>query len=258
MSVKFEISDHVAKVTINRPDRMNSVDAATTHQLEAIWREVEGNPEIRCVVLTGTGERAFCAGADLKEDNGLSGVDYWSAALPHGFGGIALRKTMTTPVIARVNGLALGGGMEMVLGCDIVIAAETARFGLPEAKVGNLPLAGGMTLLQRAIPRNIAVGLMMTGRMASASEMASYGLVNSVVPADELDAEVDRWIADLTASAPLCLRAIKSTVRNTDCLPPDQAQALSTPELMAALRSEDSDEGTLAFREKRAPVWKGK
>lgn len=258
MSVEFEIIDHVAWVTINRPGRMNAVDTATTHELEVIWQKVEEDPNIRCVVLTGAGNRAFSAGYDLKENNGLSGVDYWSAALPNGFGGIALRKTMSTPVIARVNGLALGGGMEMVLGCDIVIAVETASFGLPEAKVGNLPLGGGMTLLQRAIPRNIAVGMMMSGRMASASEMASYGLVNSVVPAEELDAEVDRWVADLAACAPLCLRAIKTTVRNTDCLPPDQAQALSTPELMAALRSEDSDEGTLAFREKRAPIWKGK
>ena len=235
MSVLFEVSNHVARVTIDRPTRMNAIDSATSLALEDAWCRIEQDPDIRCVVLTGAGDRAFSAGADLKENNGLSGVDYWTAALPNGFGGIALRKSLTTPVIARVNGLALGGGLEMVLGCDIVIAADTARFGLPEAKVGNLPLAGGMTLLQRAVPRNIAVGMMMTGRMAPASEMAAYGLVNAVVPAAELDAEVDRWVADLAASAPLCLRAIKATVRHTGHLPPEQAQAVSTHELMAAL-----------------------
>lgn len=258
MSIDFDVSNGVAHVTINRPDRMNAIDAATTMELETVWRQIEEDTSIRCAVLTGTGDRAFSAGADLKDDSGVSGVDYWTASLPNGFGGIALRKTMSTPIIARVNGLALGGGMEMVLGCDIVIAAETARFGLPEARVGNLPLAGGMTLLQRVVPRNIAVGMMMTSRMATASEMASYGLVNAVVPLEELDKEVDQWVADVMASAPLCLRAIKATVRNTNHLPPDQAQAISTPELMAALNSEDSAEGTAAFREKRAPVWKGK
>lgn len=258
MNVEFSMSDHVAHVTINRPERMNAVDAATWQELETIWSRIENDPKVRCVVLTGAGDRAFSAGADLKENTAKSGVDYWADALPNGFGGIALRRTLNTPVIARVNGLALGGGMEMVLGCDIVIASENARFGLPEAKVGNLPLAGGMTLLQRIIPRNIAVGLMMTGRMVSAKEMASYGLVNSVVPAEELDDEVDRWIADLSASAPLCLKAIKATVRQTDHLPPEQAQALSTPELMVALNSEDSKEGVRAFREKRAPNWQGK
>lgn len=258
MSVLFTLENHVARVVIDRPERMNAVDRATSDELETIWRKIEADPTVRCVVLTGSGERAFSAGADLKDSNGLSGLEYWASANPLGFGGIALRRSLKVPVIARVNGLALGGGMEMVLGCDIVIASDTARFGLPEAKVGNLPLAGGMTLLQRLVPRNIAVGLMMTGRMASAVEMERYGLVNAVVPQDELDAEVDRWIADILASAPLCVQAIKSTVRETGEMPPDQAQAVRSPELIAALTSEDSLEGVRAFREKRAPVWQGK
>ncbi|MBW3099048.1 enoyl-CoA hydratase-related protein [Pseudohoeflea coraliihabitans] len=258
MSVTFTSKDHVARVTIDRPQRMNAIDAATAGELETIWQKIEADPSVRCVVLTGAGDRAFSAGADLKDETGVSGLDYWAAANPEGFGAIAFRRSLKVPVIARVNGVALGGGMEMVLGCDIVIAAESARFGLPEAKVGNLPLAGGMTLLQRLIPRNIAVGLMMTGRMASAQEMAHYGLVNAVVPADELDAETDRWVADILACAPLCLRAIKATVRDTAELPPDQAQAMRSPDLIAALVSDDSQEGVRAFREKRAPVWQGK
>lgn len=258
MSVLFDVSDHVARVTIDRPDRMNAVDSTTHRRLGDIWDEVEGTPEIRCVVLTGAGDRAFCAGADMKEDTGLSGVEYWKALSADGFRGIGLRSTLSTPVIARVNGLALGGGLEMVLGCDIVIAAETARFGLPEAKVGRVPLDGGMVLLQRLIPRNIAAGMMMTGRMACADEMARYGLVNAVVPADDLDAETDRWVGDILACAPLSLRAIKATLRATSELSVQDAYRFETPELIAALTSEDSNEGVTAFREKRKPIWRGR
>ena len=216
-----------------------------------------GNPDIRCAVLTGAGDKTFSAGADLKDDTGLSGEAYWKGISAAGYSGIALRQ-MTTPVIARVNGLALGGGLEMMLGCDIVIAAETARFALPEAKVGRVPLDGGMVLLPRLIPRNIAIGMMMTGRMVPASEMATYGLLNAVVPMDELDAETDRWAADLLNCAPLSLAAIKAVARQSAHLDPQSAYAHHTDALVAALKSEDVDEGVAAFREKRAPVWKGR
>lgn len=258
MSVLFTVKDHVARVTIDRPDRMNAMDTATQARLAEIWDAIEADPEIRCVVLTGSGDRAFSAGADLKDDTGMSGVDYWKDLSGTGFRRIALRDRLSTPVIARINGLALGGGLEMAMGCDILIASETARFGLPEARVGRLPLDGGMVVLPRLIPRNIAVGMMMTGRMQPAAEMAGYGLVNAVVPASELDAEVDRWVADILASAPLSLRAIKATVRETAEMPVHEAYQHETPELIAALTSEDADEGVAAFREKRAPVWRGK
>jgi crotonobetainyl-CoA hydratase len=257
MSVTFDVQDHLAHVTIDRPTRMNALDSATHQRLNEIWDEVEATPNIRCVVLTGTGERAFCAGADLKDDTGKSGVEYWQG-ISDDFSGIALRRTLKTPVIARVNGLALGGGLEMVLGCDIVISADTARFALPEAKVGRIPLDGGMVLLQRLVPRNIAVGMMMTGRMIPADEMLRYGLVNAVVPLADLDAEVDAWVADILAAAPLSLRAIKALARETSQLPVHDAFMRQTPELIDALNSEDADEGVTAFREKRAPVWKGR
>lgn len=257
MSIGFEISGHVARVTIDRPDRMNAVDSATHARLAEIWDEVEGNPEIRCAVLTGTGSKAFCAGADLKEDTGLSGIEYWQSIGKSGFSGIALRK-MSTPLIARVNGLALGGGLEMVLGCDIVVAADTARFGLPEAKVGRVPLDGGMVLLPRLLPRNIAMGMMMTGRLLSASDMERFGLLNAVVPPERLDEETDRWVEDLLSCAPLSLRAIKAVARQTAHLPVQDAFQHPTHELEAALVSSDADEGVAAFRDKRAPVWKGR
>ncbi len=257
MSVRFDIADHVARVTIDRPERMNAIDTATHRRLAEIWDQIEVNPDIRCAVLTGAGDRVFSAGADLKDDTGLSGVEYWKGLSKHGYRGLSLRP-MSTPVIARVNGLALGGGLEMVLGCDIVIAADTARFALPEAKVGRVPLDGGMVLLPRLIPRNIAIGMMMTGRMVSAAEMARYGLLNAVVPLADLDAEVDAWVADILRAAPLSLRAIKAVARKTASLSAHEAYEQGASELAEALGSEDANEGVLAFRERRAPVWRGR
>lgn len=257
MSVKLDILEGVATVTIDRPDRMNAVDLATETRLEEIWKQIEVDDTIRCVVLSGAGDRAFCAGADMKATSGKSGLEYWASLNPNGFGGIAMRGTLNVPIIARVNGLALGGGMEMVLGCDIVIAADTARFGLPEAKVGRLPLDGGMVMLQRLIPKKIAAGLMMTGRMMGAAEAASYGLVNAVVPQDELDQEIDKWVVDILSCAPLSLRSIKQTIRDTGHLNIHEARALKLPETIRALSSEDAEEGVTAFREKRPPVWRG-
>lgn len=256
MSVDFQISGNVARVTINRPESLNAVDSAAHTRLGEIWTEVEANPDIRCAVLTGAGSRAFCAGADLKEESGLTGVDYWQGISGSGFSGIAL-KQMSTPVVARVNGLALGGGMEMVLGCDIVIASETARFGLPEAKVGRVPLDGGMVLLPRLLPRNIAMGMMLTGRLVPARELEPYGFLNSVVAPEKLDEETDRWVADLLSCAPLSLKAIKAVSRQTAHMAAQDAFEHPTKELAAALLSSDADEGVAAFREKRAAVWTG-
>jgi len=258
MAVLFELSEGVARVTIDRPERMNAIDPTAEAELETIWQRIEADPAIRCVVLTGAGEKAFSAGADMKAASGPSGLEYWAQSNPDGFGGIALRESLNVPVIARVNGFALGGGMEMVLGADIVVAAEHARFGLTEARVGRLPLDGGMVLLQRLVPRNVASGMMLTGRIVGAEEMSRHGLLNAVVPLNDLDTEVERWVTDILACAPLSLRAIKASIRRSAGLSAREAQALRTPELVAALVSEDSDEGVTAFREKRKPVWKGR
>lgn len=257
MSVSLVIEQHVATVTLARPEALNAVDLETESELQRVWNELEHNRDIRVVVLTGEGDRAFCVGADLKNPS-MSGLEYWAAPRPGGFGGIALRETLNVPVIARVNGYALGGGFEMVLGCDLVVACEEASFGLPEALVGRMPLDGGMTLLQRQIPYRQAMAMLLTGRRVSAREALDMGLVNEVVPRVELDAAVERWVEGLLACAPLSLQAIKQVVRRTSTLSAAEAQALRLPALVSALQSEDAHEGVRAFQEKRKPRWSGR
>jgi crotonobetainyl-CoA hydratase len=256
--ILYDKRDHVARITIDRTDVLNAIDAAAEQELQAIWARIEADRDVRVVVLTGSGERAFSTGADMKGGSGSSGLEYWAKDRPGGFGGIALRETLNVPVIARVNGHAVGGGFEMMLGCDIVVAVEAATFGLPEARVGRLPLDGGMTLLQRQIPFRQAMGLLLTGRRIKAAEALAMGLINEVTPRENLDAAVQRWVDDILACAPLSVRAIKQVARNTGHLTAQQAQAMRLPAVVEALQSSDSNEGVRAFIEKRKPVWQGR
>ena len=256
--VRFDVdrAAGVARVTLDRPDRLNAVDVATDTALNEIWDAVERDRAVRCVVLTGTGGRAFCAGADMKED-GPGGLAYWARSCRHGFGGIALAGRLSVPLVGRINGLALGGGFEMALGCDILVAAQSASFGLPEPRVGRLPL-DAMVTLPRRLPRALAMGVLLTGRRIGAAEALAAGLVNEVVPDADLDRAVEEWVDDILAGAPLSLRAIKRCVADTAHLAEREARSACLPSLIAALESEDADEGVAAFREKRAPVWKAR
>jgi crotonobetainyl-CoA hydratase len=256
--ILYDMRDHVARITIDRADVLNAIDAASERELQAIWAGIEADRDVRVVVLTGAGERAFSTGADMKGGSGSSGLEYWAQERPGGFGGIALRETLNVPVIARVNGHAVGGGFEMMLGCDIVVAVEQATFGLPEARVGRLPLDGGMTLLQRQVPFRHAMGLLLTGRRIKTAEALAMGLINEVTTRDNLDAAVQRWVDDILACAPLSVRAIKQVARTTGHLTAQQAQAMRLPAVVEALKSSYSDEGVRAFVEKRKPVWQGR
>jgi crotonobetainyl-CoA hydratase len=258
MPIRLDFKAHVAQVTIDRPEVLNAIDGAAEAELNAIWQRLEATSDVRAVVLTGAGDRAFSTGADMKGGSAGSGLDYWATERPGGFGGIALRDSLDIPVIARVNGHAVGGGFEMVLGCDIIIAVENATFGLPEPRVGRLPLDGGMVLLQRQIAHRQAMGMLLTGRRITAAEALGFGLINEVVPRADLDAAVDRWVSDIIACAPLSVRAIKSTVRRTARMSVEEAQRHRHPALVAALKSEDSNEGVQAFLEKRKPSWQGR
>ena len=257
MAIDYRKDGAIASIRLNRPAKLNAMTLSMYTDLGNAFAEAGRDDGINVVVLTGAGDRAFCVGADLKNPS-VKGVDYWAAARPGGFGGIALRETLHVPVLARVNGFALGGGFEMVLGCDLVVACEEASFGLPEALVGRMPLDGGMTLLQRQIPFRQAMGMMMTGQRIAARRALELGLVNEVVPRAELDAAVARWTEAVLACAPLSLRAIKQVVRQTGTLSPTQAQAVRLPALVAALQSEDANEGVLAFQQKRKPQWRGR
>jgi enoyl-CoA hydratase/carnithine racemase len=256
VSVRLEVDGHVARITIDRPDVLNAVDRRTQRELEDAWDRVERDERIRVAVLTGTGDRAFCVGADMKSGD-PDGLAYWSDARRGGFGGISVRQSLLTPVIARVNGLALGGGFEMVLGADLAVAAETASFGLPEALVGRLPLDGGVPLLLGAVPRKVAADVVYTGRRLPAAEALSLGLVNEVVPADALDAAVDRWVERVLRAAPLSHRAIKELLLASTRPAPEEITRNATPAVVRALGSADGAEGPAAFREKRPPRWTG-
>jgi len=256
--IRYELDGHVARVTIDRSHVLNAVDRAAHLELQRVWADIEASSDVRVVVLTGAGDRSFCVGADVSAAGvDKTGMEYWADLDPDGFGGLSLRESLDVPVIARVNGYALGGGMEMVLGCDIVVAAETARFGLTEPRIGRLPLDGGMVRLARQIPYHQAMGLLLTGRKAPAEEMQRLGLVNEVVPAADLDDVVQRWVDDVLACAPLSLKAIKQTVQRTAHLTAREANTVRLPALVAALQSKDQDEGVRAFQEKRAPRWSG-
>lgn len=256
MTIDFRTEGHVATVTIDRPDRHNAIDSAHQAQLADVWHTVEADHDIWVAVLTGAGERAFCAGADIHEQE-PEGRDYWASRDPDGFGGLALRTSMTKPIIARVNGLALGGGFEMVLGCDLAVAADHARIGLVEPRVGRLAIDGGIVNAIRHVSRKHAMELLLTGSMIDASAAHRMGYVNEVVPSEELDAAVERWVEVLLSCSPASLAAIKALVNQTQHLPAREANLADVAEVRAQMASADAVEGPAAFREKRRPRWLG-
>lgn len=253
-------SSQVTTITLNRPQVMNAIHAPMHEELQDALDAFAADAEQRVCVLTGAGERAFCAGSDLKYAAGSdAGLSAGKRAYPRsGYGGIAERFDLTKPVIAAVNGVALGGGFEIVLACDLVIAAETALFGLPEPLVGAIALGGGLHRLPRQIGLKPALGIILTGRKVGAAEGKTLGFVNEVVPQTELSATVDRWAADILRCSPVAIQASKEVVYR-GLAEPSLADALRNQRDYAGFRtwleSDDIREGPRAFAEKRAPRW---
>ncbi len=255
MGVLFRKEGHVAYVTLDRPEAMNALDPESWQELQQVWRTIREDREIRVSVLTGAGDRAFCTGSDLKktmppkeslastyfdEENLLAPMEMWK------------------PIVCAVNGYAIGGGLEMALACDIRIASTKATFGLSEVKVGSLPGLGGTQRLVRAVPKAIAMKMLLTGDRIDAQEAYRVGLISDLVEPDELMDRAKDIAEKIAGNAPLSVKAAKQAVVVGSDLPVKQGSTLENL-LWGLLRdTEDRIEGRRAFAEKRAPQYKGR
>lgn len=257
--VDYRKEGHVAYVTLNRPQVLNAMDQRTHRELAGIWDDVEADPDVRVAVLGGAGDRAFSVGQDLHErarldSEGASATTFGSRGRP-GWPRLTERFGFVKPIVARVDGYALGGGFELVLACDIVVASDRAVFGLPEATLGLVPGAGGGFRLSRKIPVNIAMGYLLTGRRMSARTALEFGLVNEVVAPERLDDCVGEWTRDLIRSSPSSIRAIKESVLASLDMPLERAFATRYEWEEKRLIGHDRIEGPRAFSEHRSPKW---
>jgi enoyl-CoA hydratase/carnithine racemase len=252
---RIERDGHLTIVTIDRPAVMNAIHPPACAELAEAFDAFERDPEQWVAIVTGEGDKAFSAGNDLKYQ-AQGGELRWPAS---GFGGLTNRFEMEKPVIAAVNGLALGGGCEIVLACDLAVASENASFGLPEPRVGLLALGGGLHRIPRQIPTKHAMGMLLTGRRVPAAEALAMGLVNEVVPEGEALAGARRWAEMILECAPLSVRASKRVALETlGHATLAEAVAARYDSVRTVLKSEDFVEGPIAFAQKRKPAWKGR
>ncbi|MBM4203608.1 MAG: enoyl-CoA hydratase [Gammaproteobacteria bacterium] len=251
---KTEQRGHILIVTINRPDRLNALHPAANKELGDVFDAFAANPDQWVAIITGEG-RGFSAGNDLR----------WQAEggervpMPRGFGGLTSRFDLSKPVIAAVNGVAMGGGFEIALACDLIIASEKAVFALPEPKVGLAALAGGLNRLPRQIGVKRALGMILTGRHVTAAEGKELGFVNEVVAHDKLMDEALRWASMIEECSPLSIRASKEVVYGSlDSASLAESMAKKYDGVSRMVGSQDFIEGPRAFAEKRKPNWQGK
>jgi len=258
----FDVKDHVARITLNRPEAMNSMNPELRWELSKHWDEVEDNDDIWVAVITGAGERAFSAGADLKhrarERNAGDALRTKWKIMASETTSLIERWLFPKPIIARVNGFALGGGLEQALACDIIIAADHAELGLPEPRRGLIAGSAGVHRLPRQIGLKPAMGYMLTGRHMSAQRAYELGLVNQVVPMEKLDETVEEWVSDILRCAPLAVRATKQAAMSGLNYPLPQAFYTAYPADRLRQKSHDASEGPRAFAEKRPPNWSGR
>lgn len=256
-SVAVTRREHAAIVTLDRPDRRNALDRATVAELGRIGRALIQDPSVRAAVLTGSGERAFCAGADLKERESMT-LDEVRAMLDAYRGELTWLGTAPFPVVAALNGAALGGGLELALTCDLRVAAPHATLGLPETSLAIIPGAGGTQRLPRLVGYARALELILLGRRLTAPEALELGLVNRVAAdgAALLD-DTLAWLAPLLEGSPTAMRAALAAVRAAQSLPLDAGLDAERRAYETCLTSDDRREALRAFAEKRKPVFRG-
>jgi enoyl-CoA hydratase/carnithine racemase len=258
---KVDIDGRLMIVTIDRPDVMNALHPMASQELSDAFDEFAANPDLWVAIITGAGDRAFSAGNDLKYHAELRArTGKRPVSPPKGFGGLTFRHDLDKPVIAAVNGVAMGGGFEIALSCDLIIASDKARFALPEPRVGLAAGGGGLQRLPRQVPLKKAMGMLLTGRHVSAQEGYDIGFVTAVVPHSDLMQEARRWAAMILQCSPMSVRATKQAVmRSLDVPSVEMAvRNMNYPAYVALTTSEDTVEGPKAFAEKRKPDWKGR
>ena len=254
--VLVDIADHVATVTINRPDKLNALNKDVREQFVQVLQDLAGDDDVRVVIVRGAGDKAFVAGADIPEFKGRSGVEQFHVT--KAFGIFEAPEKLPKPIIAAVNGFALGGGCELAMACDIRIASDKAKMGQPEITLGILPGGGGTQRLPRLVGLGNAYKLLYTGQMVKADEALRMGLVDEVVPHDQLHARVRELALEIAKKSPVALEFIKDCVRASTRMPLDEGVRFETTYFGLAFSSEDKEEGVGAFLEKREPDFKGR
>ena len=257
--VRYETRGRVAYVVLDRPHKLNAMDERMHEELRTIWDEFERDDNVWLGVLSGAGDQAFSVGQDLHElaekvKLGAAPTSFGSRGRS-GWPRLTEPFSVSKPLIACVSGYAYGGGMELAMACDIIVAGENASFALPEAKLGLIPGAGGLFRLTRQIPFRVALGYLMTGQPMSAKRAFQLGLVNEVVPTAELHSAVDRWVTDILRCAPLSVRAVKQVALSSMHLSLEEAFSGHYEAEEVRCNSQDCREGPTAFVEKRTPNW---
>lgn len=256
-TLQLELHPPVALVTLDRPRVLNALNRQTFNELETVFRQIASDEAVRVILLTGAGDKAFAAGADISELADLSALEGQQLSA-RGHAVLNQIEHCGKPVIACINGFALGGGCELAMACTVRLASETAHLGQPELKLGLIPGYGGTQRLPRLVGKGAALRLLLTGKIVSANEALRIGLVDEVVPAAELMPRAQALASTMAQMAPLAVRACLDAVHRGYDLPLDEALAIEASGFGYCCSTEDKAEGTQAFLEKRAPVWKAR